>query len=220
VARVVRRIAFDFAAGAYELVTDEPPWRRDCRDMAALVPGRRVLDLGVGPGISAIEMARAAPATLFVGLDVSGSMLRRASRHAAREPLRLPLVRGDLARLPFADASFDGVTGHSLLYLLGDAEAALAEVRRVVRSGGHAAFLEPRAERGALRGALAAGVRFGTAMALWRVMSRLHRRWSEGELVALLERAGFEAVRAWPVLHGFGVVAAAVRGVDAGAGRP
>lgn len=216
---MAQRLAFDLVAGFYDVITNEPPWRRDCQAMGTLVAGPRVLDLGVGPGVSAIEMARAVPGAAFVGLDVSAAMLARARRHAARGGVRLDLVRGDALRLPFPDASFDAAAGHSLLYLLADPEAALGEIRRVVRPGGRVAFLEPRAEAGDLRGAIAEDPRFGVAMALWRLMSRLHRRWSEAGLRALLERAGFSEARAWPALRGFGVMAAARR-VDGGREGP
>jgi SAM-dependent methyltransferase len=211
-ARVVRRVAFGLAAGVYDLLTDHSPWRGDCRDMARLVPGRRILDLGVGPGLSALEMARASPASRLTGLDVSAAMLRRAQAHAAAEGVALRLVRGDALRLPFRGGAFDGAVGHSVLYLLPDADQALAELRRTVRPGGRVAFLEPRAGSLPVAPAFAAGLRPGLSMALWRGMSRLHRRWSEVELSALLAARGFCEVRAWPVLGGLGVMASALRG--------
>ena len=179
--------------------------------MAALIPGPRVLDLGIGPGTSVLEMWRADPARQHVGLDRSAPMLRRARRRSAALGLALPLVRADAARLPLRDGSLDGATGHSLLYLLDDPAAALAELRRALRPGGGVAFLEPRAGRAQLARALAAGPRHALAMALWRGMSLLHRRFDEASLAALLVDAGFERVRAWPVLSGFGVVATASR---------
>jgi ubiquinone/menaquinone biosynthesis C-methylase UbiE len=183
--------------------------------MAALVPGPRVLDLGIGPGTSALEMWRADPRRRHVGLDVSAPMLLRARERAAADGVVLPLVRGDALRLPFRDGGLDGATGHSVLYLLDDPAAALAEVRRVLRPGGGVAFLEPRAGAAAVRRALAeGGARHALAMTLWRGMSRLHRRFDEGSLPALLAAAGLEAARAWPVLSGFGVVATAARGRD------
>ena len=48
-------------------------------------------------------------------------------------------------------------------------------------------------------------------MLLWRGMSRLHRRFDEDALTALLAGAGFREAQAWPVLGGFGVMAAAAR---------
>jgi ubiquinone/menaquinone biosynthesis C-methylase UbiE len=211
VARLYARFAFGRAAAVYDLLTDHPEWRADCRAMAALVPGPRVLDLGVGPGTSALEMWRADPARTHVGLDVSDPMLRRARARAAALGLVLPLVRADALHLPFRGGALDGATGHSLLYLLDDALAALAEVRRALRPGGAVAFLEPRAGPARLSHALAGGAHHAVAMALWRGMSRLHRRFDERSLAALLARAGFEGARAWPVLSGFGVMATAVR---------
>lgn len=181
--------------------------------MAPLVPGPRVLDLGIGPGTSALEMWRADPSHRHLGLDRSRRMLRRARRHAAALGLDLPLVRADALALPFRDGALDGATGHSFLYLLDDPVLGLAEVRRALRPGGGVAFLEPRTRGARLAEALAGGgARHALAMAMWRGMSRLHRRFDEDTLPALLSRAGFEGARAWPVLSGFGVMGAASRG--------
>ncbi len=206
----MRRVAFGLAAGVYDRLVDHAPWRQDCRDLGALLGGH-ILDLGVGPGVSAVEMAQTARGARVAGIDLSASMLRRARRNAAAARLTLALVRADAAALPFGAATFDAAAGHSFLYLVRDAAAVLAEVRRVVRPGGRVAFLEPRAGPARLAPAFASGLRAGTAMALWRVMSRLHRRYSEADLAALLASAGFGEARAWPVLDGLGVVTTAVR---------
>ncbi len=209
--RAYAAFAFGRAAAIYEVVTDHEAWRRDCREMAALVGGPRVLDLGIGPGTSALEMARADPARRHVGVDVSAAMLRRAARRARAAEVALALVRADVLALPVRSGAFDAATGHSFLYLLDDAVAALAEVRRAVRPGGRVAFLEPRDGEARLGSALRHGPRHGLAMALWRGMSRLHRRYDEATLPALLARAGFANARAWPVLSGYGVMAIAAR---------
>jgi SAM-dependent methyltransferase len=47
-----------------------------------------------------------------------------------------PVVRGDAARLPFADDSFDAVAALDVLYHLADPRPALREARRVLRAGG------------------------------------------------------------------------------------
>jgi ubiquinone/menaquinone biosynthesis C-methylase UbiE len=210
--RLYARFAFGPAAGVYDLLTNHAAWREDCRALGALVPGPRVLDLGIGPGTGALEMVRADPARLHLGLDRSGWMISRAGARARRAGARLLLVRGDALALPVADASFDGATGHSLLYLLPDAAAALREIRRALRPGGRVAFLEPRAAGADLAGAARASLHHALAMTLWRGMSRLHRRYDEATLPALLAEAGFAAPRAWPVLSGFGVMATGERG--------
>ncbi len=179
--------------------------------MADLVGGPRVLDLGIGPGTSALEMARADPARRHVGVDVSAQMLRRADAAARAAGVPLPLVRADALALPVRGGAFDAATGHSVLYLLPDAAAALGEVRRVLKPGARVAFLEPRAAGGDLGAALRVGARHAFAMALWRGMSGLHRRFDEETLPALLAAAGFTGARAWPVLSGFGVMASAER---------
>ena len=209
-ARTLANAAFGPGALGYALLTGNAPWRHDSRSMAALVPGPRVLDLGVGPGTSALEMARAAPAHRHVGLDRSPAMLRLAAAASRRARLDLSLVRADALALPFRSGTLDGVTGHSLLYLIADPLAALQEARRVLRPGGAVAFLEPRAGRCEFPAALAAGPRCAVSMILWQAMARLHRRFDESTLPALLRAAGLIEPRAWPVLFGYGVMATAV----------
>ncbi len=208
-ARSLARTAFGPGALAYALLTGHRAWRDDSRSMAALVTGPRVLDLGVGPGTSALEMARAAPGHRHVGLDRSREMLALAARAARRARLDLPLVQADALALPFRGGALDGVTGHSVLYLLPDPLGALREVRRALRPGGAVAFIEPRAGPRAFAAALAGGPRCAVSMLLWEAMARLHRRFDERSLPALLRAAGLAEARAWPVLFGYGVMGTA-----------
>ena len=96
------------------------------------LPGDRVLDVGCGPGpdLTAFCEADLAP----IGLDPTASFLRAA---AERLPTA-PLVRGDMRRLPLADASVDGVwSSASFLHVpRDDAEPTMREFRRVLRSDG------------------------------------------------------------------------------------
>jgi len=172
-----------------------------------------VLDLGVGPGASALEAPAGEPRRAAIGLDRSAAMLRRAARAARVAGVPLPLLRADALALPLRAGALDGATGHSVLYLLPDPAAALRELCRALRPGGRVAFLEPRAGRPALRATLRRGPRCAASMLLWRGMSGLHRRFDEEGLAALLEAAGLSGARAWPVLDGFGVMAVAERPV-------
>jgi SAM-dependent methyltransferase len=204
--RAYAAFAFGPASFVYEALTGGEGWRRDCRELAGRVPGPHVLDLGIGPGTSALEMAKVDPSRRHVGLDLSTRMLTTARARARAAGVPLPLVRADALRLPVRSGAFDGATGHSFLYLLPDPRAALAEVVRVLRPGGGAAFLEPAAGAASPREALRDGARHLLAMVMWRGMSGLHRRFAPDELGALAAAAGLVDVSLAPVLAGYGVV--------------
>jgi SAM-dependent methyltransferase len=204
-------LAFGPAARVYEALTGSPAWRESSLRLAELVPGPLVLDLGVGPGAVSLEVARAHPGRVAVGLDRSATMLRRAVRLSARKGRALPFLRADAQVLPIRSGALDGVTGHSLLYLLADPAAALAEVARAVRPGGRVGFLEPASGSLAVREAVIGGARLAASLVLWRAMSGLHRRFSAEELGGLLIGAGFRDVKVETTLAGCGLLAAATR---------
>ena len=98
------------------------------------VPLGRALDLACGTARLTFDLASRYPGAMAVGLDVSQGMLAAARRRLReRTP---PLVRGDAYALPFADGSFELVTSTIAYHWLLDAEAALREIRRVLRPGG------------------------------------------------------------------------------------
>jgi ubiquinone/menaquinone biosynthesis C-methylase UbiE len=100
-----------------------------------LTPNARVLDAGCGAGVP-VTLALLAAGTETVGLDFS-----RAQLDLARELVpAAPPVQGDLARLPFADASFDAVVSYYAIIHVprADHPFVFAEVRRVLRRGGWA----------------------------------------------------------------------------------
>jgi SAM-dependent methyltransferase len=99
-----------------------------------------ILEIGPGPGILAVEIARLAPSVRITGLDIDPSMVERASRRATDEGLddRMSFLAGDVASLPFPDASFDLVTSTFSAHHWTDAPAGFAEIRRVLRPHGRA----------------------------------------------------------------------------------
>jgi ubiquinone/menaquinone biosynthesis C-methylase UbiE len=118
--------------------------RRVVRQELALRDGEQVLDIGVGPGFLAAEMAAEVGASGRVcGIDPSGSMLAIA-RARTQEPGSAPLEvqQGNANDVPFPDASFDAVVSTQVFEYVRDIPGALAEVRRVLRPGGRVLLLD------------------------------------------------------------------------------
>jgi ubiquinone/menaquinone biosynthesis C-methylase UbiE len=89
----------------------------------------RVLEAGCGTGLILHRLQ--AEAAEVVGLDLSAGMLRHAVRRG------LPVVQGSITDLPFPDGAFDVVCSFKVLAHVARIEAALAELSRVTRPGGH-----------------------------------------------------------------------------------
>ncbi len=111
-------------------------------DRLRLQPGERVLDIGSGPGLLAASMAEQVGAQGEVqGVDVSETMVGLATgRCAAFGWAGFQLA--DATCLPFADHSFDVVACTQVLEYVPDVEAAIAEIRRVLRPGGRALIMD------------------------------------------------------------------------------
>lgn len=105
-------------------------------------PGERVLDAGCGLGFYLHLLGRLTQASVF-GLELDAERL--ASARADDYAGRAALVIGDVARLAFADASFDKVIISEVLEHIPDDRAALLEVKRVLRPGGVCAVTVPNA---------------------------------------------------------------------------
>ncbi|HEY6907793.1 MAG TPA: methyltransferase type 11, partial [Myxococcales bacterium] len=104
------------------------------------------------------------------------------------------------------------VTFHSVLYLLPDQPAALAETARALRSGGRAILMEPQeGHRATVVGLLRAlpRPRWALTAALWRTMSSLYGRPSAASLRGELVRAGLRVLRIEETLGGLGLLAVA-----------
>ena len=111
-------------------------WTARVMDAAAVQSGQRVLDVACGTGV----LARAAAERIgvngsVIGLDINDGMLAVAARKAAQIEWR----QGKAEALPFEDDHFDAVVSQFGLMFFEDRPAALREMLRVLRPGGHLA---------------------------------------------------------------------------------
>jgi malonyl-CoA O-methyltransferase len=96
---------------------------------------RAVLDLGCGTGRAAQQLKRRFRKADVVAADLAAPMLDVARRHSRFwRPIRC--VETDARALSFADQSFDLVFTNLMLQWVEPLDAALAEIRRVLRPGG------------------------------------------------------------------------------------
>jgi len=138
-------------------------------------PGERVLEIGFGGGglIAALLKRGARP----IGADVSEAMVARARRRFGE---RAEIVGASVENLPLPDCSADKAASVNNLYFWADPAAGMAELARVVRPGGLLAVaFEPPEE-----------------LAKWPGHKHGFRLWSEPEVRALMDAAGFADIRA------------------------
>lgn len=100
--------------------------------------GLRVLDFGCGPGTISVGLAKAVePDGELHGIDMEESHIQLARRIAqAGGHANATFHVGDVTNMPFEDAFFDVAHCHSVLTFIPDTQAALAEVKRVMKPGG------------------------------------------------------------------------------------
>jgi len=104
-------------------------------ERAHVTSGTRYLDIGCGAGMAGrIAAARGARVS---GIDAAAALLDIARVRTPAGDFR----RGDLEELPFADQSFDVVTGFNSFQYAGNPAVALGEARRVTAPGGAVAIV-------------------------------------------------------------------------------
>ncbi len=114
-------------------------WRRHLIRMAIEGDEESVLDLGAGTGASLGSLLKRKTFRLAVGCDASSRMLSAANQKLGAGA---SLIHCDFGALPFADHSFDLVTGSFILRSVRDRSFFFRETYRMVKAGGTAAFLE------------------------------------------------------------------------------
>jgi SAM-dependent methyltransferase len=118
----------------------------DFQGQIADLRSKRVLEIGCGHGDFALKLLEAG-ASFVAGIDISDVYVTDAAqkvRNAGFMPASHDFRVMDAHVLQYADDGFDLVVGHGILHHL-DLDVCLAEIRRVLKPGGCALFVEPLA---------------------------------------------------------------------------
>jgi phosphatidylethanolamine/phosphatidyl-N-methylethanolamine N-methyltransferase len=195
--------AYDRWAPVYDLVFG-PVFERGRRAAIAAAEqvGGRILEVGVGTGISLPDYSRD---NRIFGVDISDAMLDKARERVAE--FRLHHVEGlevmDAEHLAFPDASFDVVMAQYVVTAVPNPEAALDEFARVLKPGGEIVILSRVGAEAGLRRTVEHWISPATRKLGFRTEFQWERyvRWVEGARdIRLVER------RAIPPLGHFSLI--------------
>ncbi len=111
------------------------PGRRTAVQCLNCQAGERILEVGVGTGLS---LSMYPPNVSVVGIDLSSDMLQAAQRKAESEGLSQveALIEMDAQRMEFPEDSFDKVVAMYVASVVPDYRLLMKEVKRVCKPGG------------------------------------------------------------------------------------
>jgi demethylmenaquinone methyltransferase / 2-methoxy-6-polyprenyl-1,4-benzoquinol methylase len=142
------REVFASVAPSYDIMNDlmsgglHRVWKKFTVDLANVKPGEKVLDVASGSGDLAMTFAKIAGANNVWQTDINEAMLKVGRDRLINQGLSLPAALCDAEKLPFASESFDLVTVAFGLRNMTHKEIALAEMTRVLKTGGRLLVLE------------------------------------------------------------------------------
>lgn len=173
--------------------------RRRTLEALATRAGESILDIGCGPGYLTADLAEAVgPAGAVCAVDKSDAMLTIARQRCAAHA-NVSFADGDARELPCPDAAFDAAVAVQVYLFVPELDAALAELRRVLRPGGRALVMDT--DWGSLVWRTSDEARMARVLDAWI------RRYSNGRigrmLPGALRRAGFtiETATAVPMVE-------------------
>lgn len=108
-----------------------------------LANGDTILDLGSGPGITAMLLSHNFPKSRIIGIEPEKELRTRAETLKAEKNLtRCVFLEGTAQAIPLADKSIDFSYARLLFQHIPDPMAALTEMHRVTRKNGIACILD------------------------------------------------------------------------------
>lgn len=128
---------YDFLNGVLSFALDAN-WRKIAIRLSDIKKDHKVLDLACGTGDMIAEIHKQHPNAFIYGADFSVNML-----HISQKKLNnVPFTAADAHNLPFKDNSFDRLTMAFGFRNVTDKARGLAELYRVIKSGGKVCILE------------------------------------------------------------------------------
>jgi len=119
--------AYDRFMGRYSVLLSAP-----FADLAGIAGGRRVLDVGCGPGALTAELVARVGPDAVSAVDPSEPFVAAAR---ARNPAA-DVQQASAEQLPFPDRTFDAALAQLVVHFMSDPAAGMAEMKRVTREGG------------------------------------------------------------------------------------
>ena len=141
---------FDNIAHSYDKLNHRLSWNIDKlwrnKALKRLKPysPQRMLDIATGTGDFAIQATKTLNPKELVGVDISEGMMEVGRKKIAQLGMDgvVSFKRDDCMNLSFEDESFDAVTAAFGIRNFGDLEKGLAEMLRVLKTGGHMCIVE------------------------------------------------------------------------------
>jgi ubiquinone/menaquinone biosynthesis C-methylase UbiE len=129
---------------AYDILLQYHPRMAPRIERLDLQAGLSVLDVGSGPGYTALELGRRVGANGHVtGVDINETFVSRANARAREQGLaQVHFQQAGFPPLPFADGTFDRVFCKNVLEYVDSAEATVKEIARVAKPGGKVLLID------------------------------------------------------------------------------
>jgi SAM-dependent methyltransferase len=123
-----------FIRGEFGFAPSHRAWREALLEAAIGAPGKRVVDMGTGPG--SVAQFWAELGLEVTGVDFSTTMLKAAGETFAQRGFNAEFVEADVETPPFAEATFDIVSSRAVLFTLPHPGYTVARWIRLLKPGG------------------------------------------------------------------------------------
>jgi ubiquinone/menaquinone biosynthesis C-methylase UbiE len=109
-------------------------WEKWQDSVFADLTGRKVLEIGVGPGRLLIKMLKRG--FVVTGIEMSKGMAYEARRKVIKAGLDVDIIQHSVYKMPFKDGEFDCVVMTFVLAEIDKLDKAITEIKRVLKKGG------------------------------------------------------------------------------------